>query len=177
MIPGRYRQPALIPYSMQQYGIKWFDALLKQNPCWVRGTGTPPALIGSSNNTEYAATFTAAVGLMPSAPLNITFPREGRFVTWDQNAAIFKDAKHKEGAKLLHSFMLSEDYQKATGTWSVRKDVASPAGYPDIMDMPGTDPTKFKEFMIDRARVERLRFFFEDRLGTPQGLSPLIDDL
>lgn len=59
----------------------------------------------------------------------------------------------------------------------MRRDVAAPAGYPDALEMPGTNPTEFAKWMADRAAVERLRFFFEDRIGTAQGLSPLEDDL
>jgi hypothetical protein len=53
----------------------------------------------------------------------------------------------------------------------------NPKGYPSIMDMPGTDATKFAKWMGDRAAVERLRFFLEDKIGSAQGLSPLKDDL
>jgi hypothetical protein len=59
----------------------------------------------------------------------------------------------------------------------VLKDFAAPAGYSKIMEQAGTDPTKFSQFMADRAAVERLRFFFEERIGTAQGLSRLIDGI
>jgi hypothetical protein len=45
------------------------------------------------------------------------------------------------------------------------------------MEQPHTDAPGFAKWMADRDNVERIRFFFEDRLGTAQGLSPLIDDL
>ncbi|KAH6645315.1 ABC transporter [Truncatella angustata] len=160
---------------MQEFGYDWFEKLLEQNPRWVRGTGTPVTLL-AANGTE-AVTFTAGVGLVPTAPLNVTIPTKGSFVTWAQRAAIFKDAPHQNGAMLLHNFMLSEEHQKGSGSWSVRKDVASPAGYPDIMDVSSTNPIEFERFMGDRVRVERLKLFFEDKLGTATGLSPLIDNL
>ncbi|GME39065.1 ABC-type fe3+ transport system protein [Neofusicoccum parvum] len=160
-----------------QNGLAWFDALLAQNPRWMRGTGTPATLVGSSNGT-YTASFTTSLGLAPPTPFNISFPTtSGQFVTWPQTGAILRDAKHPESAKLLHSFILSEAYQNATGSWSVRRDVAAPAGYPNALEIPGTDPTKFGEWMVDRAAVERLQFFFEDRIGTATGESPLEDDL
>lgn len=59
----------------------------------------------------------------------------------------------------------------------MRRDVEAPDGYPDALEMEGTDPTEFAKFMADRAAVERLRFFFEDRIGPAQGESPLEDDL
>tara|TARA_R110002003_G_scaffold48_9_gene4010 strand:- start:13880 stop:14365 length:486 start_codon:yes stop_codon:yes gene_type:complete len=161
---------------MQQYGYTWFEALLAQNPRWVRGTATPVMLLTAPNGTA-AATFTAGIGLVPSAPLNIAIPSEGSFVTWAQRAAIFRDAPHPDGAKLLHNFMLSYERQNSTGSWSVLKDVPAPEGYPGIMDVPTTNPVEFERFMGDRVRVERLKLFFEDKIGTAQGLSPLIDNL
>ncbi|KAJ4287291.1 hypothetical protein N0V90_012689 [Kalmusia sp. IMI 367209] len=162
--------------SMQQYGYEWFEALLSQNPRWVRGTGTPVTLLSASNGTV-AATFTAGIGLSSSPPLQVALPTEGSFVSWAQRAAIFKDAPHPEGAKLLHNFLLSYEHQNNTSSWSVLKDVAAPEGYPALMDVEATNPVDFDRFMGDRVRVERLKLFFEDKIGTPQGLSPLIDDL
>ncbi|KAK0113031.1 hypothetical protein ONS95_014740 [Cadophora gregata] len=161
---------------MRQYGLGWFEKLLAQNPRWVRGSATPATLIASSNGT-YAATFTSGVGVHGFDPINVTFPVEGSFVSWPQTGAILKDAPHPETAKLLHSWILSEEFQNSTGTWTVRKDLAPPAGFPSIFEMPGTDATKFSQWMSDRAAVERLRFFFEARIGSAQGLSSLIDDL
>ncbi|KAI8947947.1 ABC transporter [Xylaria longipes] len=155
---------------LQEFGIEWFDALLTQNPHWVRGTQTAATLMSSPNSTA-AATFTSIVGLSPSAPLNISIPTKGHFNTWPQRAAILKDAPHPEGAKLLHNFILSKEYQRNTGVWSVRRDVPAPAGFPELIDIPSTDPTEFQRFLADRARVERSRFFFESKLGTPQGPS------
>ncbi|KAI0793952.1 hypothetical protein C8Q74DRAFT_1314891 [Fomes fomentarius] len=162
---------------LKKQGLAWFDKLLEQNPRWVRGTGTPATLVASSNGT-WVASFTTSVGLTSSAPLNFSFPNtSGNFVTWPQTSAILKDAPHPESAKLLHSFMLDPDYLNTTGRWPVRKDITPAAGFPSIVDMHNTDVTKFSSFMADRAAVERLRFFFEDRLGTAQGLSPLEDDI
>ncbi|KAF2498350.1 ABC-type Fe3+ transport system [Lophium mytilinum] len=160
---------------IKQYGWQWFDDLIAQNPRWVRGTATPATLISSSNGS-YAATFTSGIGLTSSGSLNVSFPTQGQFVSWPQTGAIFADAPHPEGAKLLTNFVLSDEYQKASG-WSVRRDLPGPSGYPTIFDMPGTNVTAFRDFMLDRAAVERLRFRFEDKIGTAQGLSPLVDDL
>ena len=161
---------------MQEFGYEWFEKLLEQNPRWVRGTGTPLTILNDMNSTV-AATFTAGFGLSSSEALNVTIPTKGSFVTWAQRAAIFKDAPHPEGAKLLHNFMLSYENQASTKSWSVLKDVPAPVGYPDIMDVPSTNPIDFERFMGDRARVERLKLFFEDKIGTAQGLSPLIDGI
>ncbi|KAI0423378.1 ABC transporter [Xylaria sp. FL1042] len=102
------------PHTLQEFGIEWFDALQAQNSCWVRGTQTAATLISSPNCTR-AATFTSIVGLSPSAPLNISIPTKDHFNTWPQRAAILMDAPHPEGAKLLHNFILSKEYQRNTG--------------------------------------------------------------
>ncbi|KAK1988163.1 hypothetical protein LZ30DRAFT_792357 [Colletotrichum cereale] len=161
---------------LKQYGTARLDKLLALNPRWVRGTQTPRTVY-AKNDTQWAATFTTSGGLNPVYPLKSSFPVKGRFVSWPQHGGILKDAPHPEGAKLLHSYILSADYQRTNGGWSVRGDVPPPANYPPILEMPSTDPTAFGKWTSDRAAVERLRFWLEDRLGTPQGLSPLIDDL
>ncbi|KAH7109189.1 hypothetical protein EDB81DRAFT_703440 [Dactylonectria macrodidyma] len=162
---------------IKKYGKKWFEDLLKQKPRWVRGTATPSSLIADPKS-PYIASFTSAVGLgQPPSPFNFTFPKQGQHVTWAQTAAILKDAPHPEGAKLLHNFLLTKDFQKESGFWSVRSDVPAPSGQPKFVGVPGSDPLAFRDFMLDRPKVERLRFWFEDRLGTAQGVSPLIDDL
>ena len=159
--------------SMREYGLDWWEGLLKQNPKWVRGASLPLSLISSPNNS-YVATFTSTIGLVPEAPLDISYPTQGaQFTSWPQTAAIFKDAPHPEGAKLLHNYMLSKEYQNISGTWSTRHDVPAPGGYPSIMTMPGTNPTQFGKWMANRVHVEQLRFWFEGKIGTPQGPNPV----
>ncbi|KAF4463050.1 ABC-type Fe3+ transport system [Fusarium albosuccineum] len=161
---------------LKQLGDEWLDKLIALNPRWVRGTRSPRTIL-SQDDTQWAATFTASGSLNQTAPYNISFPTKGRFVSWAQRGAILKDAPHPEGAKLLHSYMLSKEFLAPRNSWTVRSDIAPPAGYPSILEMPGTDPVAFAEWMSDRAAVERLRFYLEDRLGTAQGLSPLVDDI
>ncbi|KAL1846963.1 hypothetical protein Daus18300_014093 [Diaporthe australafricana] len=160
----------------EQYGASWLDKLIAQNPRWVRGTGTPLTLM-AGNGTQSAATFTSVGEFDPAAPLNVSHPVEGQFVSWPQTGAILKDSPHPEGAKLLHSYMLSNEYETIRGGWGVRSDSPQPAGFPQILDMPGTDPTAFGKWMADRAEVERQRVYYEMRLGVPVGLSPLVDDI
>ncbi|WYZ35815.1 hypothetical protein EsH8_X_000462 [Colletotrichum jinshuiense] len=161
---------------LKQYGTAWLDKLLALNPRWVRGTQTPRTIY-TQNSTQWAATFTSSGSVNPVSPIKASLPVEGRFVSWPQTGGILKNAPHPEGAKLLHAYLLSAEFQASRGGWSVRGDVAPPANYPPILEMPGTDPTAFGKWMSDRAAVERLRFYLEDRLGTPQGLSPIIDNL
>ncbi|KAJ3543059.1 hypothetical protein NM208_g3783 [Fusarium decemcellulare] len=153
---------------MKEHGLEYFDKLLQQNPKWVVGADAPAAEIGKSNST-FAVSFTTTIGLFSQDPLMVVFPTEGAYFTsWSQRAAIFADAPHPESAKLLQSYIISEEYQNQTGSWSIRRDVAAPDGYSGIFDMPNTDPTHFVDWMMDRERVERLRFWFQDKLGYPK---------
>lgn len=161
---------------MRQNGEGWFESLLALNPRWVRGTQTSRTIMGQPGS-RWAATFTAAAAWGKSHPIKSSRPIEGQFVSWPQTAAILKHAPHPEGAKLLHSFMLSAEWQAESDKWPVRMDVEAAKGFPNIMEMNGTNPTEFAAFMADRAMVERLRFYFEDRIGTPQGLNPLYDGI
>ncbi|KAL6707521.1 hypothetical protein ACN47E_004091 [Coniothyrium glycines] len=156
-------------------GTAWFDALLANNPRWVRGTATSPTLLKSANSSTIA-TFTSSHFFAASPGLQYTLPSDGTFVSWAQTGAILKAAPHPEGAKLLHNFLLSDEWQR-NGGWSVRSDVPAPAGQKRILEQERTDAPAFAVWMQDRARVERLRFFFEERIGTAQGRSPLEDGL
>lgn len=158
------------------FGPSWFDALLANNPRWVRGTQTPGTLLASSD-PKSVATFTSSISFTASPGIKYTIPTEGTFVSWPQTGAILKDAPHPEGAKLLHNFMLSDEFWANATRWSTREDIAAPPGAKKILEQPNTNVTGFAKWMADRANVERIRFLFEDRVGTPQGLSPLIDDL
>ena len=75
-----------------------------------------------------------------------------------------------ETAKLLQAYMISEEYQRLLGGPSVRSDL----GNGSVWD---TDYTTFHQFMEDRSVVEQWRFLLEDKIGTAQGLSPLVDDI
>ncbi|KJZ73950.1 hypothetical protein HIM_06618 [Hirsutella minnesotensis 3608] len=160
---------------VKKLGKGWLDSLLANNPRWVRGSATPLTLL-MTPDTPVAASFTTTGGLVPINGTAFTFPTDADFVSWPQTGAILKKAPHPEGAKLLHSWMLTPEFQQTIG-WSVRKDVPAPAGFPDIMNMPNTNASAFGAWMKDRSEVERLRFWYEDLLGTAQGASPLTDDL
>ncbi|CAH0028432.1 unnamed protein product [Clonostachys rhizophaga] len=160
---------------MRQYGTEWFDKVIAQNPRWVGGTQTPT--LASAANTTSAAFFAGFGGFGSRGNLNFTVPKEGKYVSWPQTGVILKDTPHPEGAKLLHNFILTPEYQQATGLWPVRRDVAPPAGFPDLWTANATNPAEFARFMAGRPLVERLRFFFEAKLGTAVGLDLISDDI
>ena len=61
--------------------------------------------------------------------------------------------------------------------WSTREDLPARPGSEKILDQPNTNAPEFATWMADRENVERLKLFFEERIGTAQGLSPIDDDL
>jgi ABC-type Fe3+ transport system substrate-binding protein len=106
-------------------------------------------------------------------PLISALPKQGNRASWPQRTAILKDAPHPEGARLLQNFILTKDFQANLGFWPLRRDVPAPAGFPKINKQPNSSPHAFLDFMEDREEVESLRFWFEKRIGTPQGESPV----
>ncbi|WP_150136566.1 hypothetical protein [Streptomyces hyaluromycini] len=103
------------------------------------------------------------------------FSNSERFNSWAQRAAIFKNAPHKAGANLFLSWLDSQVVQKnaiATWTWSVRKDVAPPAGLKALASYKNTNPDAFAKFMSNRAAVERFRSQVELYFGQVKGADP-----
>lgn len=98
-----------------------------------------------------------------------------RFNTWAQRGAIFKEAPHGAGAKLFLSWLTSQATQQhaiASWTWSVRKDVAPPAGLEPLSSYGNTDQNAFVRFMSDRPAVERFRARVEQYVGPVVGPDP-----
>ncbi len=153
------------------HGWEYIDRLLQQDVLWVRGT--VPARLAVQEGKR-AATFTASGAFAPAAnsPLRFALPRHDVFHSWPQTAAIFREAQHKAAARLYLSWMASKDATIArTGQWSVRRDVPVPGGYKPISEY-NTDPLRFRLFMQDRTRVERLKTQFEEMIGPALGPNP-----
>jgi ABC-type Fe3+ transport system substrate-binding protein len=153
-----------------KHGYSWLEKLLAQNPMWVRSTAAPLAVIASG---ERAATFTSFHYLNPPAGDSMRFilPKNDFFQAWYQTGAILKEAPHPATAKLYMSYRLSKHAQQASAQWPARRDVQIP-GWKPISEYRNTDPSGFREFMLDRARVERLRGIMEDFIGPVQGDNP-----
>lgn len=164
---------------MQRLGDAWFEALLAQNPRWVRGTNTPTALIKRANATE-ALTFTSYANILRTAAtatsaVQMTLPLPGPFVSWPQTGGILKDAPHPEGAKLLSNWFLSPEMQAAQD-FSVRTDLPVPAGnaWGDVWCLNNTDPAGFLPWMEYRPAVERVRLILRNAAGHAAG-AELVD--
>lgn len=153
------------------HGWDYMDRLMSQDVLWVRGT-VPSRIVVQEG--KRAATFTAsgAFAAAANSPLRFVLPSSDDFLSWPQTAAIFREAPNKAAAKLYLSWMASRETAiSRTNQWSVRRDVPIPGGYKPISDY-NTDPLRFRMFMQDRARIERLRFQFEQVIGPVAGPNP-----
>lgn len=161
----------LFEQVIRTHGWSWLDSLLKQNPEWVRGTQAPLEIVASGRK---AATFTSFYYLKPEAGSTIRFilPRRDFFQTWYQTAAILKAARHPAAARLYIAHLLSKEAQAAVPQWPSRLDVAPPKGWKHPLEYLNTSPVGFREFMADRARVERLKGVFEQWIGPVVGANP-----
>lgn len=57
------------------------------------------------------------------------------------------------------------------------QEILALPGADKILQQPNTNAREFVKWMIDREYVERPMLFFENRIGTTQGLSPPEDDV
>lgn len=150
-----------------KYGFGYVKKLLAQNPKFVRDSGH---LIGTG---DYEATFGTA-GATPGLAQQ-TYPEKSPWLAWAQTGAILKDAPHKAAAKLYMSWVLSEQTQQnviGSWTWSVRSDVAAPAGRKGIFDYKNMNPLGLREFMSDRTALDLYKKRITLYVGEVQGVSP-----
>jgi len=155
---------------VDKYGWGYLAHLVAQHPTLVRGVPGSSAGVASG---DYLATIAVAGDARPNGT-QVRSDTE-RFTTWAQRGAIFKDAPHRAGAKLFLSWLTSHDTQQyaiASWTWSVRKDVAPPAGLEPLSSYNNTDPNAFVRFMSNRAAVERFRARVEHYFGPVVGPDP-----
>lgn len=156
---------------VQAHGWDYMDRLMRQDVLWIRGTVPARLAVGEGKRP---VTFTASGTF--AAPANATsrfiLPRSDIFLSWPQTGAILKEARHKEAARLYISWMASREATVARTTqWSVRRDVPAAGNIGPIGNF-NTDPLRFRVFMKDRTRVERLKTQFEHIIGPVEGQNP-----
>ena len=157
--------------TIDRHGWQWLAQLMKQEPHFVRGTQAPADEVESG---KYPVTFSTdgALKADANAATQFTLPEKDGFVAWAQRAAILKEAKHPEAAKLYLSWLLDKDTQQNVWyMWPVRTDVQPPQGYKAIWEYPNANLQAFDQFMNDRAAVERFRAQIGLFVGDVQGES------
>lgn len=154
---------------VDEYGWDYVARFKEQEPIYVRGTQAPADQVEAGTA---AATFSTDGALIPSPEAHSRFvlPNKDPFVSWAQQAAIFKGAKNLAAAELYLNWLLDKETQsKVWYMWSVRTDVSAPAGYKPIWEYENSDPTAFGRFMEDREAVERFRTQIGLYLGEVEG--------
>ncbi|QKC85417.1 extracellular solute-binding protein [Mesorhizobium sp. NZP2077] len=151
-----------------KYGFDYLKKLLAQNPKFVRGTQDSADLVGTGG---YVANFGSAGSASGLSKTSI--PTHSPWVAWPQTGAILKDAPHPAAAKLYLSWLLSHQaQQQEIGTWSVRSDVAPPAGRKGIFDYENMNPLGLGTFMKDRAALDVYKARITLLVGDVQGVNP-----
>lgn len=158
-----------------RYGFAWLDALLQQDIQWVRGAtlATGTIIDSHAKNGSRVLTFSGLGGFTPSTDfLEVRQPvAPDQFMTWAQQAAIFKSTPRPESAKLLASFLLSDEWQgpiAARGVPSIRASLNKI----DVFAANNTQPSGYISFMSDREEVEWFRFQMELSIGLARGDDP-----
>jgi ABC-type Fe3+ transport system substrate-binding protein len=153
------------------YGWDFVDQLMKQDVLWMRGSLPVRQAVADGVRP---ATFTASAPLVPAAnsPLRFQLPRRDVFQSWGQATAIFRQAPHRNAARLYASWLCSKEATIARTTqWSARRDVPALGGYGPL-NRYNTDPQAFQQFMLDRGRVERVKSQLELIIGPVTGPNP-----
>jgi ABC-type Fe3+ transport system substrate-binding protein len=164
----------LFSLIIDRYGWAWFESLTQQNVRWVRGTGTPAALLNAGNSTSALSFTTNLINSTHLAQGSTSDPH----VMWPQTGAIFATTPRPESAKLFMNWIMSDEYQStvvaANGLPLTRTGVNTTiSATDDVWTDQSVTVTEFGKFEVNREVVEQWRFQFETTLGTAQGPSPL----
>ncbi|MET8978394.1 extracellular solute-binding protein [Streptomyces sp. NPDC004539] len=147
---------------VKTFGWKWLEGMAA-NTQYLRGSDSAGNLMAEGKK---------AVGLggwvTPGAEGSMIPNTTDPFVAWGQREAILKTARHPAAAKLFMNWQLSAERQ-TSDAWSVRTDVAPPAGLKPVWQYKNAGLDAFPAFMADRAAAERLRQQITLYIGEVQG--------
>ncbi|GAB9464579.1 Abc transporter [Globisporangium polare] len=147
---------------VEKYGWDWAAKLATQNVSFNRGSHIASQLTSAGQKGVGMATSSS-----PAAAIAGKYP----FLAWAQRMAILKKAKHPAAAKLLISWIATEDAQRKFGGsgWTIRKDLPTTNGYSQIWEIPEAGMSKFAAFMEDREKVEAWKATFSLYFGEVHG--------
>lgn len=152
---------------VSQHGWDFITRLMKQDVAWNRGSGATRDVVEKG---QRALSFTTSGPIVPAAdkPLRFLLPRHDSFLSWAHPAAIMRRSPNQAAARLYMSWLLSPERQGSGQQWSVRSDMPPPKGFEPLAAY-NTYPVQFRDFLLDRARVETFRDQLEQYLGPMQG--------
>jgi ABC-type Fe3+ transport system substrate-binding protein len=150
---------------VQRYGWEFMDRYMANEPNFIQGhLGALRSISAGDNLVTFD--MIAALTLLEKAegkPAELAFPSLDPMPVWGQGAAIFKDAPHANAAKLFITWFLDKEQQAKFTGWSVRADVAPPAGLEPIFRY--TLANNYADFVSDETRLADLRKRFEGYTG------------
>ncbi|GHG99231.1 ABC transporter substrate-binding protein [Streptomyces lanatus] len=158
-------------YSLyvQKYGWEWVAKLAAQDVQFARGSNSPGDAVFGGQKAIGVGTAGSAVP-SSSSPAKFVIADGHPFMGWGQRAAALKQAQNPTAAKLYLNWQLSAEVQKNSfNGWSVRTDIAPPAGLKQLWEYPNAHVDGFPEFMADRAEVERWKQTFALYFGEVKG--------
>jgi len=153
----------------QKYGWDWVAALAAQDVRFARGANSPGDAVFAGEKAIGIGT-AGSLAAPSSSPARFVVPDGHPFMAWGQPAGILKQARNPAAAKLYLNWALSPATQQASfNGWSVRSDIALPAGLKPIWEYPDANLDGFPPFMADRAAVERWKQTFALYFGEVKG--------
>ncbi|KAA8645500.1 hypothetical protein EYZ11_005056 [Aspergillus tanneri] len=156
-----------------RYGFEWLHALNDNDVQWVRGTYTPAAVIQNAHNdTKNLRSVTFTTGDAIGGWWGSKVPSKDEAMSWSQTGAILASTKKPETSKLLLSFLVSDEWQKAqadAGSYVPRVSLDRGRLY----QQNNSEVGGFRVWVNQRNVVDWWKNQLETSLGTPQGPSPL----
>jgi ABC-type Fe3+ transport system substrate-binding protein len=153
---------------VQKYGWKWMDALMANQPQFIRGhVGVAQEIARGRALVSFDAT--VATANMPSnnGRVRVAFPNDDLVPIFALRCGIFKDSPHPNAARLFQAWLLSREYQGGAGMWPTRGDVPATGGLKPITSYRLAN--QFREFVENEALIAGLRKRFESYIGPIRG--------
>lgn len=124
--------------ALPDLGKAYYEGLAKQGAVPVRGNGAIiTAVAGGQKMYGVVVEFMALNAKQKGSPIEFVFPKEGVSAVTEP-VAMLKTSKNPAAARAFIDFILSAEGQKlavSQGYLPARKDVAPPAGFPNLADV------------------------------------------
>jgi ABC-type Fe3+ transport system substrate-binding protein len=153
-------------YSLvKKYGWEYMDKYMANQPNFIQGHLGVARSISSGTNWVTLDTIarTSLEQKNAGQAHELAFSTVDPLPVWPLTGAIFKDAPHRNAAKLFLSWYLAREQQARIGTWSPRSDVAPPEGLEPLSAYRLVNT--YREFVSDEKRLADLRKRFEAYTG------------
>jgi ABC-type Fe3+ transport system substrate-binding protein len=156
---------------VQKYGWQFMDALMANQPAFIRGhLGVTQEIAAGRKALSFDSIVSITLGgARAGGKIALAIPQDDPMPIWPQSAGIFRGAPHPNAAKLYLTWYLSKERQAQLppGVWSIRQDVAPPDGFRPIFEYNVLND--YRAFVIDEPRLVELRRRFESYIGPVQG--------